>query len=180
MHVGLDRPGLPASPEKPETGVCSLLALKGWAISTSKSERAKHNALQARGPAGRHRGGKQPLAPSAEAGGFVLALPRGEMSLQASPVAAGVQGLPSLAGLGDRWLKKPFWLPRGKLLPPARLCHARSCPGSTHHADLSGHEVAQPVEPFHVSLQVLGLITETGLREMKGLHSVFRSMIFGT
>lgn len=109
----------------------------------------------------------------------MLALPRGETSLQASPVAAGVPGAPSLAGLGDRWLKKPFWLPQAsssrlRSLPgPLR-------PGSTHHADLSGHEGAQPVEPFHVSLQVPGLITETGLGEMKGLHSVFMSMIFGT
>lgn len=41
---------------------------------------------------------------------------------------------------------------------------------STHHADLSRYEVAQSVEPFHVGLQVLGLITETGLGKMKGLH----------
>lgn len=46
-----------------QTGLemCSLLAPKGWAISTSKSERAKHNTC----PADRHHASHQPLTPSA-------------------------------------------------------------------------------------------------------------------
>lgn len=50
---------------------------------------------------------------------------------------------------------------------------------STHHADLSCHEVAQSVEPFHVSLQIVSLVTETRLGKTQGPHSVFLSITFG-
>lgn len=89
------------------------------------------------------------------------------MSLQASQVTPGVpEGAQPGSGLGDRWAHHGLLVP-----PPGGLL---SSPGQfwpcqlkvwlpTHHADLSSHEVAQSVEPFHVSFQVVSLLTETRL-----------------
>ena len=47
----------------------------------------------------------------------------------------------------------------------------------THHADLCGHQIAESVEPLHVSFQVAGLlvITEAALQQHKHTHTHFQS-----
>lgn len=98
-----------------------------------------------------------------------------------------------ILALDTNRLKIPFWFPPRWVPPaPATLGYARSCPLppwamlghapqlSTHHADLSRHKVAQSVEPFHVSLQIVGLVTETRLGKTQGPHSALLSITFGT
>lgn len=65
--------------------------------------------------------------------------------------------------------------PGGGPQTPATSPHPGLAP---HHADLRRHEEAQSVEPFHVSLQVVSLVTETRLQKTQGPHSVFLSTTF--
>lgn len=105
------------------------------------------------------------------------------MSLHASQVTPGVPGgAQSGPGLGDRQAQETFLVPSHMDAPPSPqlpfVLPGHAPQFSTHHADLSCHEVAQSVEPLHINLEVLGLVTETGLGKMQRPHSVFLSIIF--
>lgn len=102
------------------------------------------------------------------------------MSLQASCVVT-----PGIPGRCPAWSGAWTWTGSDALLVPSQAPPPLAKPGhapllSTHHADLGRHEVAQSVEPFHVSLQVVSLVTETWLGKTQGPYSVFLSITSGT
>ena len=93
--------------------------------------------------------------------------------------------------LGDTWCPRGCsawpWAHNAFLVPSqvgspqalATFSHARSGPPlSTHHADLSSHQVAQSVEPFHVSFQVVSFVTETRLGKNKDHTQAFCQQLF--
>lgn len=41
---------------------------------------------------------------------------------------------------------------------------------TTHHADFSGYEIAQPVEPLHIGLHVVRFVVEARLGKTCGLN----------
>lgn len=103
----------------------------------------------------------------------------GNVSTGRSQVTPGIsEGAQPGFGLGDRWAHHGLLVPpQGDSSPaPASFGHASS--GSTHHADLRSHEVAQSVEPFHVSFQVVSLVTETRLGKTQEPRSDFLSVTF--
>ena len=88
----------------------------------------------------------------------------GNVSTGKSQLTPGIpEGAQPGSGLGDRWAHHGLLVPPqgGSSPAPASFGHASS--GSTHHADLRSYEVAQSVEPFHVSFQVVSLVAETRL-----------------
>lgn len=127
MHVGLDWPGLPASPEKPEAGLgaCRLLALKGWAVSTSKSEGAKHSALQAVAQQAGTAEASRPWHPLLAAGGPCWLCPEGKRHCRQARWQLVSRGRPAWLGLGTDGSRSPSGSPR-RAPPACALCQARS------------------------------------------------------
>lgn len=178
----------PGEAEDLDVGCILSQFLKAGSFRPLSPEWSKQNTLQARPPKvdGGTDGGRgaTPYAFShcPEAGGSVPgSTQRGNVTAGKPGDTCCPRGVPSLAlGLETDRLQKPFWFSSRCLLPAlAAFGHAGHAPHwfSTHHANLSCHEVTQSVEPFYVSLQVLGLVTETGLGKMQGPHSVFLSII---